>query len=66
MIIWHQNNIAAFAGNHIYIDMMRSFVVQQIASVAVAPSGRIMSSMAGAGGLAHRGGIAGLGGGLAA
>ena len=30
-----------------------------------APSGRIMSSLAGGGGLAHKGGIAGQGGGLA-
>jgi len=29
------------------------------------PTGRIMSSLAGAGGLASRGGIAGIGGGLA-
>jgi len=30
-----------------------------------APTGRIMSSLAGSGGLAHRGGLAGIGGGLA-
>ena len=30
MIIHHQKNIAAFAGNHIYFDMLKSIVVQQI------------------------------------
>lgn len=36
MIIHHQKNFAAFAGNHIYLDMLKSIVVQQISVTSAA------------------------------
>jgi len=47
------------------IDVGRFTVIRLSSLAAAAPGGRIMSSLAGAGGLAAEGGIAGAGGGLA-
>ena len=44
---------------------LESAIVALQVEVAAVPGGRIMSSLAGAGGLAYKGGIAGPGGGLA-
>ena len=68
MIIYHQNNIAAFAGNHRYYTSMQNIFIpwNRVSITSAAAPGRIMSSIVGSGGLVARGGIAGAGGGLAA
>ena len=67
MIIYHQNNVAAFVGAHIWYFQFQPVLQSRISVTTVAPAaGRIMSSLVAAGGLAARGGIAGEGGGLAA
>ncbi len=69
---WSGNNIACtpvgvvVSADHVPLGPLFGFDLGwQGAFTAVAPSGRIMSSLADAGGLAGRGGIAGIGGGLA-
>ena len=66
MIIWHQSNVAAFAGNHTYWFLPQQIITARVSKTTAAPTGRIMSGLAGSGGLAHKGGLAGQGGGLAA
>ena len=63
MIVYHQNNIAAFKGNQVFYDL--SVISARITATSAGPTGRIMSSLAYHGGLAGSGGIAGQGGGLA-
>ncbi len=67
MIIYHKNHVAAFTGAHIWYWPLNPLVKQhdRIAISPAAAAGRIMSSLAGSGGLAYKGGIAGIGGGLA-
>lgn len=65
MIIHHQTNVAAFAGNHRYWFLPNQIIVYRITASTAPPSGRIMSSLAAGGGLAGKGGIAGDSGGLA-
>ncbi len=48
-----------------FTPIRRRFVVRDEGTADTPPSGRIMSSIAGSGGLAHKGGLAGKGGGLA-
>lgn len=66
MIIYHQSNVAAFAGNHTTYWPLNPIGLSRISVTSAAPTGRIMSSMVGPGGLAAKGGLAGEGGGLAA
>lgn len=38
MIIWHQTKFAKQAGNHVRVDMLRTFVINQIAATSAAPA----------------------------
>ena len=65
MIISHQTNIAAFAGNHRFIAMPQQIIVTRIVAETPAGGGALVHSLAGDGGLAGKGGLAGDSGGLA-
>jgi len=62
---FHYHNNRVFGRQVVYVPLRRLLVKHIVDMPAVVPSGRIMSSLAGAGGLAAKGGIAGKGGGLA-
>jgi len=66
MIIYHQNNVGAFKGNHVFYNLHHGYASYVVGAETAAPSGRIMSSLAGGGGLVFKGGMARKGGGLAA
>lgn len=66
MIIYHQENVAAFAGQQVWYWQFQAVLQSRISATTAAAAGRIMSSLVGPGGLAARGGVAGEGGGLAA
>lgn len=66
MIVYHQDNVAAFAGAHTHYWQFQPILQSRISATTAAAAGRIMSSLAKYGGLASKGGIAGQGGGLAA
>ncbi len=66
MIVYHQDNVAAFAGAHTHYFQFQPILQSRISATSAAAAGRIMSSIVGPGGLAAKGGLAGDGGGLAA
>ena len=39
MIIYHQNNIAAFAGNHVFYSPLQSFLLQRVSITSAAAAG---------------------------
>ncbi len=63
--MYHQSS-TVFRQKVIYIPLRKLLIKHIIDMPFVAPTGRVMSSLASHGGLASRGGIAGIGGGLAA